>query len=80
LLVFPWAGYGSYRPKTRPRVIGSTVGGPTGPLVAFPHVHHPGIKEPRHFDEEVEKTTKPKFVANMNQAMSEARRASGHAI
>jgi hypothetical protein len=79
LLVFPWAGKGSYRPKTRPRVIGSTAGGPTGPLVAFPHVQHPGT-DPRHFDEEVEKTTKPKFITNMNRAMSEARRASGHAI
>ena len=79
LLVFPWAGKGSYRPKTRPRVIGSTSGGPTGPLVAFPRVQHPGT-EGRHFDEEIKDRTEPKFEGAITRAMDRARRASGHAI
>ena len=76
-LSFQWGGKGSYRAKTRPRVIGSTAGGPTGPRVARPYVDHPGTKG-RHFDEVIEKDQQPKFKRRMEQAMREAARASGH--
>lgn len=33
---------GPYRPKTRPGYIGSQSGGPSGPVVFRPKVHHPG--------------------------------------
>lgn len=35
-----------YSPKTSPRWIGSRAGGPSGPMVYTPEVHHPGT-EPR---------------------------------
>jgi len=78
-LRFQWGGKGSYRPKTAPRVIGSKAGGPTGPIVHRPYVQHPGT-EARHFDEEIEKQHGPKFRRAMERAMSDARKASGHAI
>jgi len=78
-LVFPWAGPGSYKAKTRPGVIGSGAGGPSGPLVAFPYVEHPGT-EPRHFDKEIQRTFRPRFKREMEAAMREVRRVSGHAI
>jgi len=79
VLRFQWGGKGSYTPKTTPRVIGSRAGGPSGPEVHRPYVQHPGT-EARHFDEEIEKQHRPRFKRAMERAMSDARKASGHAI
>ena len=76
-LVFPWGGPGSYRAKTRPKVIGSSGGGATGPIVAFPYVQHPGTKA-REFDKVIQKKWTPRFKRLMEQAMSRAAKASGH--
>ena len=79
-LHFQWGGKGSYTPKTTPRVIGSKSGGPSGPMVTFARIiEHPGNKA-RHFDEEIEKKTRPRFKRAMEKAMSDARKKSGHAI
>ena len=78
-LSFKWGGKGSYRPKTRPRIIGSTPGGPTGPRVARAYVQHPGTK-PRKFDLTIGKKWEPMFKRRMEQAMSKAAQASGHGI
>jgi hypothetical protein len=80
VLAFQWGGKGSYKPKTKPRVIGS---GPSSISGAqpwrLPYVDHPGF-EGRHFDEEIQKQHEPKFKRAMEKAMSDARKASGHAI
>lgn len=78
-LRFQWGGKGSYTPKTTPRVIGSKAGGPSGPIVHRPYVQHPGT-EGRHFDEEIERKHKSLFKRAMERAMSDARKAGGHAI
>ena len=79
-LAFQWGGTGSSTPKTTPRVIGSTAGGPSGPMVVVGAVwDHPGT-EGRHFDEEIEKLMQPRFKRAMVKAMSDARKKSGHAI
>lgn len=80
VLAFQWGGKGSYKAKTKPRVIGS---GPSSISNAqpwrLPYVDHPGF-EGRHFDEEIEKKHESKFRRAMVRAMSDARKASGHAI
>jgi len=78
-LSFRWGGKGSYKPKTRPRFIGSMPGGPTGPRVARPYVQHPGTKA-REFDKTIEKKWRSAFKRRMEQAMSAAAKASGHGI
>jgi hypothetical protein len=78
-LAFQWGGPGSYRAKTSPGVIGSKAGGPTGPMVAFPFVQHPGTN-PRNFDETIQKKWEPRFKRLMEQAMSAGARGSGHSI
>jgi len=78
-LKFQWGGPGSYRAKTTPNVIGSGGGGPSGPMVAFPYVMHPGVK-PRNFDETIKKKWEPRFKRVMEQAMSKGAQSSGHAI
>lgn len=78
-LSFRWGGKGSYRPKTKPRFIGSVPGGPTGPRVAFPYVQHPGTKA-RKFDETIQKKWTRAFKTRMEKAMSSAAKTSGHGI
>lgn len=78
-LRFQWGGPGSYRAKTRPGFIGSTGGGPSGPMVAFPYVMHPGIK-PRQFDVTIQKKWTPRFKRLMERAMSNGAKNSGHKI
>ena len=65
-------------PKTQPGIIGSNSGfvGERDTLV--PMVVHPGI-EPRNFDRIIQKKREPWFKRQMEQAMAEARQASGHA-
>lgn len=76
-LKFQWGGKGSYKAKTKPRVIGSFEGGPSGPIVRRMYVSHPGTAA-RHFDEEIEKKQAPRFKRRMEQAMRDAAKASGH--
>ena len=75
MLAFP----SSYKAKTRPRVIGSTAGGPSGPIMIRPYVEHPGIK-PREFDKVIQKKWESPFKRRMERAMRDAARASGHSI
>jgi len=78
-LRFQWGGKGSYSPKTKPKVIGSKPGGPSGPEVRFAVVHHPGTKA-RKFDEVIQKKWTKPFKAAMQKALDDAARASGHGI
>ena len=78
-LSFRWGGKGSYRAKTRPGVIGSKGGGPSGPMVAFPYVQHPGTKA-RNFDKTIQKKWEPRFKRLIEQAMSIGSKNSGHSI
>jgi hypothetical protein len=52
-LRFQWGGHGSYRAKTKPGVLGSGGGGPSGPMVARMYVHHPGTQA-RRFTETIQ--------------------------
>lgn len=79
-LRFQWGGKGSYSAKTKPKVIGSKPGGPSGPEVHLPVVHHPGIKKARKFDEVIQKKWTKPFKAAMQKALDDAARASGHGI
>jgi hypothetical protein len=78
-LRFKWGGKGSYKPKTKPRIIGSTPGGPSGPEVVALTVHHPGT-EAREFDIVIEKKWTPRFKRMCEAAMSQGADKSGHAI
>ena len=78
-LRFRWGGKGSYKAKTKPRIIGSAPGGPSGPWVSFKQVQHPGTKA-RKFDEVIEKKWKSAFKTRMEKAMRDAAKASGHGI
>ena len=73
VLAFP----SSYTAKTKPRVIGSTAGGPSGPIMIRPYVEHPGT-EAREFDKVIQQKWTPRFKRLMEQAMSRAAKASGH--
>ena len=57
-LRFQWGGPGSYQPKTQPGQLRSSPGGPTGPMVAFWGVNHPG-SEARGFSEQIHKEIGP---------------------
>ena len=57
-----------YRAKTRPRVIGSGMGGAFGTLVAARAVQHPGT-EARRFVETIQNRRKRKFRDRMLKAM-----------
>lgn len=76
-LSFKWAGPGSYKAKTSPRVIGSTSGGASGNRVSLPYVFHPGT-EAREFDVTIAEYMQPRFKRRMEAAMKEAARVSGH--
>lgn len=78
-LSFQWGGPGSYRAKTQPETIGSFDGGPTGDMVAFAYVEHPGHKA-RNLDKTIEEKWRTKFRREMERAMSDAADASGHAM
>ncbi len=76
-LVFAWGGPGSYTPKTKPRVIGSTPGGSSGPTVFRAYVDHPGT-EARQFDKTIRQKWEPKFKRLMEGALKTARQQCGH--
>jgi len=68
-----------YKAKTMPGVIGSQGGGSFGDTVFSKGVQHPG-NAPRNFSKEIEKAWTPKFKRAMEAAMSQAAKASGHAL
>lgn len=70
---------GGYKAKTSPGNIGSSAGGASGPTLFRPFVQHPGTKA-RKFDEVIAKKWQPLFKKEMQAAMAEATRESGHAI
>jgi len=78
-LAFQWGGEGSYIAKTVPGVIPAREGGPTGEDRAFVHVNHPGTA-PRNFEQLIQKGRQAWFKMQMEQAMREAAKASGHGL
>ena len=68
-----------FRPKTKPRVIGSAAGYKGGATIVRPFVQHPGT-EAREFSKTIKKEREPWFRKRVDKAMSQARKASGHAI
>jgi len=64
-------------PKTQPGIIGSNPGFVGERDTFTPMVNHPGT-EPRNFDKIIQKDWEPKFKRQMEAAMREAARASGH--
>lgn len=69
----------TFSPKTIPGVIGSGPGS-RGKVDTFrPYVEHPGTKA-RNFSEEIQKKWQTIFKTRMEQALRQARQASGHAI
>lgn len=68
-----------YKAKTTPGVIGSSAGGPFGPVVFSKGVDHPGNK-PGNFSKEIQKIWTPKFKRAMEASMSKVAKASGHAL
>lgn len=77
-LVFQWGGPGTYTAKTVPGVIGSRGGGPSGDIVKRAYVQHPGT-EARRFDQDIEEMWRPKFKAEIEQALRDAVREAGMA-
>lgn len=78
-LYFQWGGPGSYKPKTIPNIIDSGSGGPSGEMVNFAYVWHPGT-DPRNFDDTIRDIWEPIFKRRIEQAISRANKASGHRI
>jgi hypothetical protein len=68
-----------FAPKTIPGVIGSSAGARGSIDTVRPYVTHPGIKA-REFSREIEKKWQTIFKRRMEKALSEARKACGHAI
>ena len=68
-----------YVAKTTPGVIGSSAGGPFGDTVFSRGVNHPGTKA-RNFSKGITELWQTKFKRKMEQAMSSAAKASGHAL
>lgn len=84
--IFPHGNYplkfksgwkGSYRAKTKVRVIDSFSGGATGKTVRRMWVLHPGT-EARRFADEIEKRRKPWYKSRMERAMRDAAKSSEH--
>ena len=77
-LHFQWGGPGSYKAKTSPRRLGSTGGGPSGPMVSFKRVMHPGIKHPRKFTETIARRWGQLSRGFAAKTILGVARASGH--
>lgn len=65
--VLTWIG-ANYRPKTRPRVIGSNKGGNDNTVVYTKMVQHPGT-EARHFDETIAEKWQKELPVIMQRAL-----------
>jgi len=85
-----WAGYytgksparalvfrGTFRPKTRPRVLESGAGFKGGELMVRPYVQHPG-NAAREFDVMIQERWESAFKRRMEGAMRRAAAKSGH--
>ena len=70
----------SYRAKTTPSSLTASSGGKYGQWITRNRVKHPGIQNPRRFDEQVAQLALPVLVARVEQALGSARSQSGHAI
>lgn len=82
----PKAGYANlafpsmFRPKSQPGRQTSGGGSSGGPMVFASVIEaHPGIK-PRRFDKVIMKRFSPKFRRRMEQAMTNAAKATGHEV
>jgi hypothetical protein len=64
-LVFPGGGF---RPKTRPRYIGSNKGSKGGAVIFRPVVHHPGT-EAREFDEAIAEKWQKELPKTLQRAI-----------
>jgi len=79
-LIFQWGGKGSYKAKTKPRVLGSTGGGPSGPIIHRKRVMHPGIKHPRKFTETIARRWGQLSRGYATKTLSAVSLASGHSM
>lgn len=75
ILRFP----GTYSAKTRPGVIGSSAGGPSGDDVFAHAVMHPGTKA-RNFEKAISDKWDKTYKRRMEEAMKRAVEKSGHAM
>jgi len=57
-----------YKPKTRPRLIGSFTGGKFGDYISTPMVHHPGF-EGREFDQTIAEEYQETFRDDIQEAI-----------
>lgn len=69
-----------YTPKTSAGSLVAKAGGSYGGYNKRDRVHHPGIAEPRHFDQAIEKRWKTKFRRLVEQMMRDIARDSGHEV
>ncbi len=69
----------TFEPKTEPRIIGSNPGFVGPPIVFTPMVMHPGT-EAREFDKTIQEKWERQFKREMEDAMRQAARASGHGM
>lgn len=60
-----------FRPKTRPRLIGSFAGGKFGSYISTPVVHHPG-HEAREFDAQIAEEYQDTFKKDVQDAIKDA--------
>lgn len=79
VLSFMWGGPGSYKAKTKPRVIGSTSGGATGAMVAFTKVKHPGTRA-RKFSDSIARRWAQLSRKFLPKTMSVVVKVSGHSM
>jgi len=70
---------GTYTAKTAPGVIQSRQGGASGEFIYSAGVNHPGTKA-RNFTKAIFNKWKPFFERQMERALSEGAKRSGHAI
>lgn len=70
---------GTYKAKTTPGVLSSKSGGSSGDVIYSQGVNHPGTKA-RNFSQAIEKKWQPKLKREIEKALREARKKSGHEI
>jgi hypothetical protein len=73
LLVFHWAGPGSYNAKTEPGDVYGQESSSTGPAVLIPWVNHPG-NEPREFSRHIANDYDDEFKREIRNAIRRGKR------
>jgi hypothetical protein len=58
-----------YTPSTRPRILSSRPFNRFGPYMSWAMVHHPGIRDPRAFDETIAEQYADQFEQDMQDAI-----------